>query len=138
MDVPTAQHHPHDERLTWRSLFLGAGIWFLHLNVVYGLSSLACKWDWLSFTVAGVTGLQLVNTLLTLAALALLAVTIYWPWRHWRSFQSEKPPGNPHLLRDTEKDRRPLVAFITMLLNSLFFLFVLASLVPLYALNVCA
>jgi hypothetical protein len=106
--------------------------------VVYGLSSLACTWDWLSFRVAGVTGLQLVNTLLTLAALALLSATIFWPWRHWRRFQTEKPTASPHLLHDTEKDRRPLVAFIAMLLNSLFFLFVLASLVPLYALNVCA
>ena len=131
---PAAQH---DERPTWNSLLLGAAVWFLHLNIVYGLASLACKWGWLSFEVAGISGLQWVEIILTLIAVPLMLLTIYFPWRDWRSYQSQKPADNPRLLHDTEKDRRPMLAFITLLLNSLFLLFVIATFVPVFALNPC-
>ena len=68
----------------------------------------------------------------------LMLVVIYLPWRDWRRYQSGPPADNPRLLHDTEKDRRPLVAFITMLLNSLLFLFVITTLVPVFSLNPCA
>jgi hypothetical protein len=67
----------------------------------------------------------------------LLLITIFYPWRDWRRFQTEKPPANPNLLHDTEKDRRPLIAFVTMLLNSLLFLFVITSVIPILALSAC-
>lgn len=41
------------------------------------------------------------------------------------------------MLEDTEKDSRSLVAFIVMLLNSLFFLFVVVWFVPIFALSAC-
>ena len=72
-----------------------------------------------------------------LCAVRIFARLIILPWRNWREFQTEKPPDNPRLLQDTEKDRRPLLAFVALLLNSLFFLFVVASFVPMLALNPC-
>jgi hypothetical protein len=136
--APSAPRTDHDERQTWRSLLLGSVVWFVYLNLVYGVASLSCKWNWFAANQPGPSRLLLVETLLTLLALPLLLVFIYLPWRDWRRFQTKRPPDNPHLLEDTEKDRRPLVAFITMLLNGLYFLFALATLVPVFALSPCA
>jgi uncharacterized membrane protein len=137
MDVLKKRLAHDEEWQTKVSLLLGILIWFLHLNVVYGLASLACKWGWFSATGGGISGLQLVETIITLIAMLLILITIYLPWRHWRSFQTEKPPKNPHMLQDTEKDRRPLLAFVTALTNSLFLLFVIAAFIPIFALNAC-
>jgi hypothetical protein len=136
--APAAPPLSAKERPTWLSLLLGSAIWFLHLNLVYGLASLACKWDWFPFTFAGLPALLVFEALITLVALLLMLVVIYLPWRDWRRYQSGPPADNPRLLHDTEKDRRPLVAFITMLLNSLLFLFVITTLVPVFSLNPCA
>lgn len=137
MDVLKKRLTHDEEGQTKVSLLLGILIWFLHLNVVYGLASLACKWGWFSATAGGISGLQLVETIITLIAMLLMLVTIYLPWRHWRSFQTEKPAKNPHLLRDTEKDQRSLLAFIIAMTNSLFLLFVIAAFVPIFALSAC-
>jgi hypothetical protein len=138
MTVPPSEHAHALERRTWQSLLFGTVVWFAHLNLVYGLNSVSCKWSWFSFNIAGIPGLQFVQALLTLVAAALLGVMIYLPWREWRAYQSEAPRDNPNLLQDTEKDRRPLVAFITMLLNSLYLLFMLANLVTIFALQACS
>jgi threonine/homoserine/homoserine lactone efflux protein len=81
--------------------------------------------------------LQLVETMITILALLLMLLLIYLPWRDWRRFQSERPRDNPQLLEDTEKDRRPLVAFVTMLLNCFYLLFIVAAFVPIWALKPC-
>src|SRR5258708_6040463 len=135
--MPGLQIAKLDEQHTRWSLFLGILIWFLHLSVNNALISLTCEWNWLSFTIAGIPALKLVEAVITVVALLLLARLIIVPWRNWRRFQTEKPADNPRLLQDTEKDRRPLVAFVALLLNSLFFLFVVASFVPMLALNPC-
>jgi threonine/homoserine/homoserine lactone efflux protein len=137
MDISTAQPTQYDGRRTSRSFFLGIAIWFLDQNIIYALPSLACKWNWFPFSIAGLSGLQVVELIFTLITLALMSILIYLPWRNWRSFQSERPPENPEMLQDTEKDRRPLDAFIVMGLNSFFLLFTIASFVPIFALNAC-
>jgi len=133
----TAVGTERDLEQTRRSLLLGILLWFLNLNVVYALPSLACRWGWFSFGIGGVSGLQLVETIITLVTIPLMLLVIYLPGRAWRRFQTEAPVSNPHLLLDTEKDPLPLVAFVVTLLNSAFLLFVLASIVPTFALNVC-
>jgi hypothetical protein len=138
MATTTAQRTEHDESQTRRSLLLGVIAWFVHLNVVYGLASLACTWGWLSFTIAGMSGLQFVEALITLGTVLVMLYLIYLPWREWRRFQTQEPAAHPHLLEDTQKNRRSLVACIVMLLNSLFFLFVIAFFVPIFALSACA
>lgn len=137
MAITTTQPQK-DERHTGRSLLLGIAVWFLHLNISYGLASLSCKWSWFSSILAGLTALQWLEIVVTLAALALMLVLVYLPWRDWRAFQTDKPADNPHLLRDTEKDRRSLVAAIVMLMNGFFCLFIIGLLAPIFALNACA
>ena len=137
MDQPTNYPIHKDEHQTRQSLFAGILIWFLHLNLLYGLSSLSCKWGWFSAPNLRISGLQMTETAITMIAIALMVVMIYRPWREWRKFQTKKQTDNPHLLQDTEKHRRPLLAFVVMLMNSLFLLFLIASFVPIYALNAC-
>ncbi len=136
MEVGTGTQR--DDRQTQRSLLLGIVVWFAHLNIVYGLGSLGCQASWLSFSVGPMSGLQLAEALLTLITAGALLVLTYQAWRNWRAFQTEKPPENPRLLSDTEKDRRPFLAFIAMSANGFFLLFVIAFFVPLFGLPICA
>ncbi len=138
MDVTQDQVTKSEDRLTRLCLFLGMLLWFVDLNTVYSLPSLACEWNWFRFTVAGISGLSVVEAVISLVAMALMAPMIYLPWRNWRKFQTEEPTRNPKLLKDTEKDRRSLLAFVAMLMNSFFFLFMVTMLVPIFTLNVCA
>ena len=137
MATTTTPQAGRDQPRARRSLLLGTILWFVHLNVVYGFASLACKWSWFSFSIVGISGVQLVEIIITFVTLPLLLFLIYHSWREWRRFQTEQPPANPHMLEDTEKDSRPLVAFIVMLVNSFFFLFVLSMVVPIFALRPC-
>ena len=138
MNVLATQPGGNADRQTRFILLLGIFIWFLHFNIIYALASLSCTWDWFSLTVAGIPGLKFIEAAITLLTLVLMLPLIYLPWRNWRQFQTAKPKDNPRMLQETEQDRRPFLAFITMLLNSLFFLFVIAFLIPVFALNVCA
>ncbi len=137
MDVPEVQAPKINDRLTRWSLVLGIIIWFTDLNTINALTSTACKWGWFPFTIAGIPGLLIVEGIITLTALLLMLVVIYLPFQNWRKFQTEKPLGNPRMLKDTEKDRRSLLAFVAMLLNSFFLLFIIAFFVPMLSLNMC-
>lgn len=124
-------------RQTRASLLGGIAVWFVALNVVYALPSLACKWGWLPFRVGPLSGLQFVQLLVVIASLATLLWLIVVPYRIWRHFQSAPPPQNPALLRETEADRRPLLAAVVMGANGFFFLFALALLAPILTLKPC-
>lgn len=137
MAVKRKNPQPDADRQTIRSLVLGVSTWFLHLNAVNALTSVSCKWHWLSSTLAGISALQWVVILLTLTALILLVLMISGPWRIWRGYQARKAASSPRTLEDTEKDRRPLAAFITVTLNSFFVLFVLAAFIPVLTLRAC-
>ncbi len=127
----------HEERRMKVCLLGGIALWFVVLNTVYALPSLACKWDWFPFSVGPLSGLQVVQAMITLAAALLMGVLIYLPFQNWREYQTQQPPGNPHMLQDTEKGRQPLFAFIVMMANSFFLLFVVALFVPIFALRPC-
>lgn len=133
MTMPMPPISEKRDRSTWWSFLAGIVIWFVHLNVVYPVTSVACKWGWFPFAVGPISGLQAIQTLLTAIAVVLLSVTIYVPWRTWRRSQTEEA----HLLRQTERDRRPLMAFVTMMLNSTFLIYAIATFVPVLALNPC-
>lgn len=126
-----------EEKLTRWSLLLGVTIWFIDLNTVYALPSVACEWNWFPFTIAGIPGLKIIEGLITIVSMLLMALMIYWPWRNWRAFQTQKPSENPQLLSDSQKDHRALMAFVAMLTNSFFLLFIIAFFVPMLALNAC-
>ena len=125
------------ERQTKASLFLGIAVWFIVLNTVYALPSLACKWDWFPFKVGSLSGLQVVQAIIALIAALRMLTAVYLPFRDWRRYQTEKPPENPHMLQDTEKAREPLLAFIAMMANSFFLLFVIGLFVPIFTLQAC-
>jgi hypothetical protein len=127
MATATALRTEHDLRHTTRSLLFGIGLWFLHLNVVYALPSLACRWGWFPFSIGRLSGLQVVETIASLVTIALMLLLIYVPLTAWRGFRAEDPPSNQHVL----------VACVVTLLNTLFLVFVIASLVPIFALNAC-
>lgn len=137
MESSTTQDTQSNGRQTLLSLLGGIVIWFAHQNITYGLASLTCKWGWFHFNLGQITGLQLLETLITLAALVGMAFMILLPYRNWRRFQSEKPLENEHVLEDTEKGRRPMAAFIPMALNCFLFLFVITNFVPIFALKAC-
>jgi threonine/homoserine/homoserine lactone efflux protein len=137
MEIVKSPYLTSEERPTWKSLFWGTVVWFLHQNIVYGLASLSCVWGRLSARIGGVSMLQIIETILTVIALLLMLFLIYLPWRDWRRFQSQRPRDNPQMLEDTEKDRRPLVAFITLSVNGFYFLFIMAAFVPIWTLKPC-
>ena len=127
---------PSEQQTRW-SLFLGILLWFLHLVITHSLVSVSCKWGGLTVPVGGLSGLQIVESVIHLITVILFGFLIYSPWRQWRSFQSENPVQNPDLMRNTEEYYRPLLAFITMGLNGFLVLYTLASFVPTFALKAC-
>lgn len=137
MSISAKPVYNNGDHLSRRSLLIGIAVWFLHLNVVYGLASLSCVSGWLSFTLGDLSALQVIEIAISAISAMVMLILIYLPWREWRRFQSEKPTGNQQLLEETEKDRRPFLAFITMLLNGLFLLFMIGFVVPVVALNPC-
>jgi hypothetical protein len=132
-DISSSRPLTMNDRQTWLSLISGAIIWFLHLNIVYPLTSLACKWEWFPFNDAGMTGLRTLQIVITLIAAVLIGIVIYLPWRHWQRFQTDRD----HMLRETESDRRPFIAFVALGLNLFFLAFVVAAIVPILALSPC-
>jgi multisubunit Na+/H+ antiporter MnhB subunit len=124
---------PMNQRSTVASLFLGFAVWFLHLNSMYFLTSESCKWGWFPYSIAGLPGVSFVQLVVTTIAAMLTLRMIYLAWRNWRQFQI----NGDHVLEQTMRDRRPLIAAVAMSLNMLFLLFVLAFLVVLLTLNTC-
>lgn len=127
---------PSESQVRW-SLYLGITVWFLHLVALEALISVACKWGGLTFPVDGLSGLQFVEAAINLITLLAMLVLIYLPWRQWRTFQTEAPTRNNDLLEDTEKYRRPLMAFIAMMLNIFLTIYMIATFVPMFALKAC-
>ena len=127
---------PSEQQSIW-SLIFGITFWFLHMNLLNALISVACKWGWLTFPVGALSGLQFVEAIVSLITVLLILFLIYLPWRNWQSFQTEKPRNNPELLQDTEEHHRPLIAFVAMLVNFFLFLFVIATFIPMFALKTC-
>jgi hypothetical protein len=122
------------DRQTGQSLVAGIAIWFLHQNTVYPLTSLACKWGWFPFSVAGLPGLKVVQLIISALAVLLLLFVIYLPWRTWRQLQTD----NLSIEFQSEKDRRSLVAFVIMLVNGFFLIFSVVTVFTILALNPCA
>lgn len=129
-------HNPTHERQIWLSLLLGFIVWFLYFNLVYPLTSLTCRWGWFQFNFLGLPGLHFVQLVLTAIALLLIANFIYLSWRSWRRADASR--NEQEKVYQSSKDPRSLMAFVSMLLNSLFGLFIIATLVPMFVLlNPC-
>jgi len=127
--------YPIKNRNNWRGLLAGVVVWFLHLNIVNALTSLTCVWGWFPFTIAGVIGLRFIHIIVSLVAGLVFTSIIVLSWRNWHSLQADSPQD---AMETTETDRRPFIAFVTMLLNVLFLVYALASLVMVIVLPPCA
>jgi uncharacterized membrane protein len=135
--MPRAKVTKAEEKHIRWSLFLGITIWFLHLNILNALISVSCKWGGLTFPVGGLSGLQLLEGILTLITVLAMLYLIFLAWQPWRNFQTEKPLTNPQLLQETEENRPPLLAFIAMVLNGFLVLYIIVTFVPTFALKAC-
>ena len=122
-----------NDRKIWLGLILGIAVWFLHLNVVNSLNSFACEWKWFPFTIAGITGLRFVHIVISLIAAVLIIGVIVFAWREWRPALDQRDDA----LTRTSADRHLLIAFVTLLLNTGFLIYTLASLVMIVSLNPC-
>ncbi len=138
MTVSRADIPKTDNRWTRWGLFVGIFIWFVDLNTVYALPSLACTWNWFRFTIAGIPGLVIIEALISLISIVLLLLMIRVSWQIWRKRQVAKLTAESGILQDTEKDRSALMAFVGLLSNGFFVLFIIATFVPMIALNACA
>jgi uncharacterized membrane protein len=127
---------PSESQVRW-SLFSGIAVWFVHLVVLDALISVSCKWGGLTVPVGPFSGLQFAEAVINFISVLAMLFLIYLPWRQWRTFQSENPVRNDDLLQDTEKFRRPLMAFIAMLLNMFILIYMIATFVPVFALKTC-
>jgi arginine exporter protein ArgO len=137
LGMSRAQLTQAEEQQTRRSLFLGITIWFLHLNIVNALISVSCKWGGLTVPVGGLSGLQILEGVISLITILGMLYLVYLPWRNWRSLQTETPATNPQLIQDTEEKRQSLMAFIAMALNGFFALYILATFVAMFSLKAC-
>lgn len=127
----TAQQTNH------RALILSMLVWFTHLNLLYTLNNVSCKWAFLNFSLGGIAALQWLEVLISLIALAVIAYMTVLAWRNWRRLQSQPPADNPHMLRQTEEDRGAFLGFLALGINIFFLLFVIGTFVPMLTLKAC-
>ncbi len=128
---------PKEQQQTQRSIFLGMLIWFVDLVLLDALTSNACNWHWLTNTIGWLDALQFLEILISLVALALIGWLLFVGWRNWRTIQRRKPVQDKHTMEHTEEDRGALLSFLAIGLNSFFFLFVIATLVPMLSITAC-
>ncbi len=133
MATHTTELPQKDQSKTRRSLIYGMLLWFVHLNAVNALSSVACKWGWLDFHVADMPGVQLVDVIITVVAAVLMALLIYIPWKNWQRLKTSRR----ETLEEAEVDRGAFTSFLAIGVNSFLLLFMLAVLVPIFALRGC-
>jgi hypothetical protein len=146
-EIEQLRHHlAHPERLVaqlrdklqnpdariWVSLIGGTFVWALYLMIVYPLTSLACQWGWFAAPTEG-SGLKMIQTLATLLAAGLVAGSGYVVFSEWQRTRTESNAE----AGETTAARIPMLAFVTLLLNSLYLLIILVSLLPILMLAVC-
>jgi len=116
----------------WGSLATGAVIWSLHLVVSYAIVSLACERGllqtiWGGFMLARWLAIGL--TVLAAAGVLYAGVIAYRNWQHLRRTQA---------VNDAELGERfHFMAWLGVLLNSIFLLAIVVSLFPTLFLPLC-
>jgi hypothetical protein len=112
----------------------GTAIWAIAFMIVYGLNSLACVWNWFALPSGGTgPGLKVAQISISVIALALLAYCVYVAFREWRGERTQ---------RENEEDesitaRNSMLAFVSLLVNTLYFLITAVFLIPIFVLPVC-
>ena len=91
--VPTDNPPPSGIK-SWQLWFsLGAGIivWVIHLMIVYPLTSLSCEWGWFPSAVGGLSGLQVVQIIVTVIAAIITIVAGFLAFQNQRRAASVSP-----------------------------------------------
>lgn len=120
-------------RQLWFGVAAGPIVWAIHLVVAYALVSLACNWNFFSFTMLGVPGIVAVLTLVTLAMGAIVLYAGLLAWRNWRLIEREA-----ERVHGRREERHYFLAYSGVLLSALFLLAILLSLTPAFTLGPCA
>jgi hypothetical protein len=133
MTANTQSKQEHPNRLIWLGLVGGTIVWFLHFNIDYPLTSLACRWGWFPWTVAGMPGLKVVQLTVSIVSAVLVASLGWLCLREWRRTGSDEDDEK----RETEAVRMSFMAFVVALLNGLYLVIIVLSMVPILTLNAC-
>ncbi|GAB4515331.1 MAG: hypothetical protein OHK0046_18630 [Anaerolineae bacterium] len=112
----------------WFSLAVGTVVWALHLMIVYPLTSLTCRWGWFPFDFAGLSGLQVVQSIATVIA---AAITIIAGWLAYRNFQRLDDD------QGMKSDRHVFMAQLGLALNILYTALIVVAFVPILTLPQC-
>jgi hypothetical protein len=133
MTAHTEIKQEHPNRPVWLALVGGTLVWFLHFNIDYPLTSLACRWGWFPWTVAGMPGLKVVQLTVSIVSAVIVAALGLSCLREWRRAGSDEDDEK----RETESARVSFMAFVTALLNGLYLVIIVLSFVPVLTLNPC-
>ncbi len=112
----------------WFSLVAGTIVWMLHLMIVYPLTSLTCEWGWFPFMVGALSGLQVIQLVVTVIAAVITIVAGYF------AFQSRRRLGNGGM-PDTSRHR--FMAWLGLALNIMFTALIVISVIPILTLPPC-
>jgi hypothetical protein len=131
-EMPPPLRHGSTRVMT--SFIGGTAVWVIYFMFVYALTSLTCYWGWFMTATGeygpGLKTIQVVATVIAVALNALLAFLAYGDWQHTRTEQD-------HAGSETIAARTPMLAFVALLLNALYILIILVSLVPIFVLPAC-
>jgi len=116
--------------LFWASLATGAVVWGVHLAVSYALVSLACERGMLQAIVGGFTLARWLTLGVTLIAAGAVGYAGLVAQRHWRQLGQTKRA-------DDTNARTRFMAQLGMLLNGIFLLAIVVSLLPTLFLPLC-
>jgi hypothetical protein len=116
----------------WLCFVGGTLVWVLFVMTVYPLSSLSCHWGWFGAPTGG-TGLKTIQTTIGVIAAGLVAGSGAVAFHEWQRTRTEDNGE----IAESFAARIPLLAFVMMLLNSLYLLIILVSLAPIFTLSVC-
>jgi hypothetical protein len=113
----------------------GTFVWATYLLFVYSLTSLTCYWGWFMAPEGYFgLGLKITQIVATVIALGIIAYFGFVAFKEWMRAGIE---GNSEI-GETQQARNPMLAFVTMLLNSLYSLIIVVSLLPIFMLPTCA
>ncbi len=136
MMEPTEIRDKGQTRRIGLSLLGSAIIWAIHLMIVYPLTSLACRWSIYDWTAGGLTGLKIVQLIATAVALVLVGGLWWNAYHEWTLTKQPDTSEEPEAFEE-RAERSPFLAFLALLLTSLFFLTIALAIVPILTLEQC-
>ncbi len=112
----------------WFSLVAGTVVWVIHLMIVYPLTSLTCEWGWFPFTVGPLTGLQVVQIVVTVISGLITVVAGVFAYRNRQRLMNDE---------SLEVNRHRFMSELGFALNVIFTALIVISLVPILVLPQC-